>query len=71
MGFYLGTGRIFRFGGEAAVIYAYCFLGGLTLIVMRGLQVMLQIWPIGGALIIFVEKFVDEEVAKSVAVLYW
>lgn len=38
---------------------------------MKGLTTMLKIWPIGGALIVFVEEFVDKDVAKSVAFLYW
>lgn len=71
MGFYVRTGTILKLGGQAAVIYAFSFLGILSIMVMQGLATMLRIWPIGGAIIVFVEKFVDEDIGKSVAVLYW
>lgn len=71
VGYYVKTGVILRVGGPGAVVYAYLFLGLLTLMITRNLVIMLRIWPVAGALIVFVEKFVDEEVGKSVAVLYW
>lgn len=71
MGYYVRTGELLHIGGQAAVVYTYAFLGILSLMVMRGLTTMLRIWPIGGALIVFVEEFVDKDVANSVAILYW
>lgn len=71
MGYYVRTGTLLHVGGEGAVIYTYSFLGILAFMVMKGLTTMLRIWPIGGALIVFVEEFVDRDVAKSVAFLYW
>lgn len=71
MGYYVRTGTLLHAGGEAAVVYTYSFLGILSLMVMKGLTIMLRIWPVGGALIIFVEEFVDKDVARSVAFLYW
>lgn len=71
MGFYVRTGNIFQIGGEAAVIYAFLFLGILSIMVMQGVTIMLRIWPIGAPLVVFVEKFVDEDMGKVVAILYW
>ncbi|KAI1344881.1 amino acid permease-domain-containing protein [Xylariaceae sp. FL0016] len=70
-GIYVNTGTIQHLGGPAAVIYSYAFLGALALMIMHNMAIMLHIWPTAGALIVFVEKFVDEEVGKTVAVLYW
>lgn len=71
MGYYVRTGTLLHIGGEAAVVYTYSLLGILAFMVMKGLITMLRIWPVGGALIVFVEEFVDKDVAKSVAILYW
>lgn len=71
MGYYVRTGTLLHVGGEAAVVYTYSFLGILAFMVMKNLTTMLKIWPVGGALIVFVEEFVDKDVAKSVAFLYW
>lgn len=71
MGYYVRTGTLLHVGGEAAVVYTYSFLGILAFMVMKNLTTMLKIWPVGGALIVFVEEFVDKEVGKSVAFLYW
>lgn len=71
MGFYVNTGTILRTGGPAAVVYAYVFLGMLSLMIMQGLSTMLQIWPIAGAITLFIEKFVDPEVAVVVTIMYW
>ncbi|KAH7307987.1 amino acid permease-domain-containing protein [Stachybotrys elegans] len=71
MGFYVTSGTILRLGGPAAVVYSYGFLGILASMIMQGLEKMLRIWPIEGALVMFVESFVDKEVAMAVAILYW
>lgn len=71
IGYYIKTGVILRIGGPAAVVYSYVFLGILTLMVTRNLAVMLRIWPVAGALTVFVESFVDRDVAKAVALMYW
>lgn len=71
IGYYIKTGIILRVGGPAAVVYSYVFLGVLTLMVTRNLAVMLRIWPVAGALTVFVESFVDKEVGNAVAIMYW
>ncbi|KAH7120582.1 amino acid permease-domain-containing protein [Dactylonectria macrodidyma] len=71
MGFYVRTGIILNTGGPGAVIYSFAFLGVLTYLVMDCLTTMLRVWPIAGAIVIFIEKFVDKEVAQVVALLYW
>ncbi|ETS78431.1 hypothetical protein PFICI_10493 [Pestalotiopsis fici W106-1] len=71
MGFYVRVGIIEGLGGQAAVVYAYGFLGALCLLIMTCLTILLRIWPIAGALIVFVERFVDKEIGQSVGVLYW
>ncbi|KAL6407547.1 putative amino acid transporter [Ilyonectria robusta] len=71
MGLYVRTGIILNTGGPGAVIYSFAFLGFLTYMVMHCLTTMLRVWPIAGAIVIFIEKFVDKEVAQVVALLYW
>ncbi|KAH6974968.1 amino acid permease-domain-containing protein [Ilyonectria sp. MPI-CAGE-AT-0026] len=71
MGLYVRTGIILNTGGPGAVIYSFAFLGFLTWMVMHCLTTMLRVWPIAGAIVIFIEKFVDKEVAQVVALLYW
>jgi amino acid permease len=71
MGFYYRTGDILQLGGTAAVVYSFGFLSVLGLMVMQDLARLLQIWPVAGALIIYVKKFVDEEIGTAVGILYW
>lgn len=71
MGFYVRVGVLEHLGGQAAVIYAYGFLGALCLMIMTCLAIMLRIWPIAGAIVVFVERFVDPDIGQSVGVLYW
>ncbi|KAI0136670.1 amino acid permease-domain-containing protein [Xylariales sp. AK1849] len=71
MGVYVRTGVIYHMGGSGAVIYSFAFLGCVAFLIMLNLATMLSVWPIAGALIVFVEKFVDEEIGMTVGVLYW
>ncbi|KAH8671490.1 amino acid permease-domain-containing protein [Xylariales sp. PMI_506] len=71
MGLYIRTGEMFALGGSGAVIYAFAFLGFVTSLVMHNVATMLSAWPIAGALIVFVQKFIDHEIGVAVGVLYW
>ena len=71
MGFYVRTGIVEAIGGSGTVLCAYVFLGLLAIAIMQDLARMLRIWPIRGALMAFVEAFVDEEVGIVVGWLYW
>ncbi|KAI9737190.1 MAG: hypothetical protein M1834_000783 [Cirrosporium novae-zelandiae] len=70
MGFYVKTGTIFRIGGAGAVIYGFAFVGLLSLGVMHNLARMLGIWPVPGALIMYVKTFVDEDLGNIVGIFY-
>jgi amino acid transporter len=39
--------------------------------VMQCIGEMLLIWPIPGALIVFVKTFIDEELGIAVGITYW
>ncbi|CAI6094538.1 unnamed protein product [Clonostachys chloroleuca] len=71
IGYYVKTGIILRIGGQGAVVYSYLFLGLLTLMIIRNLTVMLRVWPITGALAVFVGEFVDKEIGRVMSLLYW
>jgi amino acid transporter len=71
LGFYVRTGAVYNLGGSAAVIYSFGVLGLVTSLVMHNLAKMLRAWPVPGALIVFVQKFVDEEIGLTIGILYW
>lgn len=71
MDFYIATGAMLSLGGPAAPIFAYGFLGLLAYLVLDGLSNMLALWPVAGAVHVFVETFVDEHTGKAVGILYW
>ncbi|EXJ84923.1 hypothetical protein A1O3_05598 [Capronia epimyces CBS 606.96] len=71
MGFYIKTGIVATIGGPGNVICAYSFLGALAFAVLQDQARLLHVWPIRGALVAFVEDFVDEELGQVVGFMYW
>ncbi|KAI1154156.1 amino acid permease-domain-containing protein [Nemania diffusa] len=71
VGFYTRTSVIYGLGGKAGVIYSFAFLGMLAFMVGRCLALMLDQWPVPGALFVLVEKFVDRQVGQAVGPFYW
>ncbi|KZN90988.1 Lysine/arginine permease [Penicillium chrysogenum] len=70
-GLYWRGGQILELGGPLAVVLSFLFIGILTWGVMQCITEMLCIWPIPGALSVYVSQFVDEELGIAVGVTYW
>jgi amino acid transporter len=64
-------GLILRLAGPLAVLLAFALLGLLAWAVMQCIAEMLCIWPISGALTVYVSEFVDVELGIAVGVAYW
>ncbi|KAL9096891.1 MAG: hypothetical protein Q9165_000855 [Trypethelium subeluteriae] len=71
VGLYWRGGLILRTGGPLAVILSFFIVGGLACAVMQCIAEFLCIWPISGALGIYVSEFVDEELGIAVGIMYW
>ncbi|ETN38955.1 uncharacterized protein HMPREF1541_06997 [Cyphellophora europaea CBS 101466] len=71
MGFYIRTGMVADSGGQGTVLCAYGVLGFLAFAVLQDQARLLHVWPIRGALVAFVEDFVDKELGQTVGILYW
>ncbi|GKU19105.1 unnamed protein product [Fusarium langsethiae] len=70
-GLYVRSGQILELGGPVAVILSFLFLGFLTWAVMQCIAELLCLWPVPGAVPLFVRKFVDKELGDTVGVAYW
>ncbi|KAJ5417089.1 uncharacterized protein N7487_000639 [Penicillium crustosum] len=70
-GLYWRGGQILELGGPLAVVLSFLFIGVLTWGVMQCITEMLCIWPIPGALSVYVSQFVDEELGIAVGITYW
>ncbi|KAI9685676.1 MAG: hypothetical protein M1822_004236 [Bathelium mastoideum] len=70
-GLYWRGGLILRTGGPMAVLLSFLLVGGLAWAVMQCIAEFLMIWPISGALGIYVSEFVDKELGIAVGVMYW
>ncbi|KAF2627713.1 hypothetical protein BU25DRAFT_341274 [Macroventuria anomochaeta] len=71
VGLYVRGGTILRLGGPVAVLLSFALLGALAWGVMQCIAEMLCIWPISGALNVYVAEFVDAELGIAVGVAYW
>lgn len=58
-------------GGPLAVVLSFLLVGLLSWSVMQCVSEMLCIWPIPGALSVYVSEFVDVELGIAVGVAYW
>ncbi|KAK1752730.1 amino acid transporter [Echria macrotheca] len=70
-GLYWRGGLILEMGGPLAVLLSFMIVGILAWSVMQCLTEMLCIWPIPGALSVYVGEFVDVELGIAVGVAYW
>lgn len=70
-GLYWRGGQILELGGPLAVPLSFLSVGILTWAVMQCITEMLCIWPIPGALSVYVREFVDPELGIAVGVAYW
>lgn len=71
IGLYVRGGAILRLGGPLAVLLSFSLVGVLAWGVMQCIAEMLCIWPISGALTVYVTEFVDVELGIAVGVAYW
>lgn len=70
-GLYWSGGRILEVGGPLGAFSAMCVIAVFTWSVMQCITVLLSIWPVPGALSVYVSTFVDEELGLAVGVAYW
>ncbi|KAF9771864.1 hypothetical protein IL306_010482 [Fusarium sp. DS 682] len=70
-GLYMQSGQIVELGGPVAVISSFLVLGLLAWAVMQCMTELLCLWPVPGALPLFVRRFVDQELGIAVGVAYW
>ncbi|KAJ5133678.1 uncharacterized protein N7443_004698 [Penicillium atrosanguineum] len=70
-GLYWRGGQILELGGPLAVLLSFLLVGILSWAVMQCITEMLCIWPVPGALSVYVSKFVDEELGIAVGIAYW
>ncbi|KAL4945278.1 hypothetical protein BDV06DRAFT_185338 [Aspergillus oleicola] len=70
-GLYVRSGTVLRIGGPGAVLIAFTIMGLLAWTVMQCIGELLSLWPISGALVEFVAKFVDEDLGTAVGIAYW
>ncbi|KAI1092772.1 amino acid permease/ SLC12A domain-containing protein [Rostrohypoxylon terebratum] len=70
-GLYWRGGQVLELGGSLAVILSFLLLGMLAWMVMQCITELISIWPIPGALAVFVRKFIDDELGIVVGIAYW
>ncbi|KAF5637773.1 amino acid transporter [Fusarium sp. NRRL 52700] len=70
-GLYVRSGQILELGGPLGVILSFLLLGILTWAVMQCIAELLCLWPVPGAVPLFVKEFVDKELGDTVGVAYW
>jgi amino acid transporter len=70
-GLYWRGGQILELAGPLAAVLAFLLIGLLSWAVMQCITEMLCIWPIPGALSVYVSEFVDHELGITVGVAYW
>ncbi|KAI0376199.1 amino acid permease/ SLC12A domain-containing protein [Hypomontagnella monticulosa] len=70
-GLYWRGGQILELGSFLAVIISFLLLGILAWAVTQCITELLCIWPVPGALAVFVREFVDFELGIAVGIAYW
>ena len=65
------SGLVLSFGGPGGVLIAWAINGAIAVAVMEGLSEMIELWPISNAMMEFVDKFVDKDLALVVGIAYW
>jgi len=70
-GLYWRGGQILELGGPLTVLLSFFFVGLLAVAVMQCITEMLCIWPVPGALPLYVSEFVDPELGIAVGVAYF
>lgn len=71
VGLYWRGGDIVEMGGPLAVVLAFLIMGFIAWTVMQCITELLCIWPVPGAMAIYVSEFVDNELGIAVGIAYW
>ncbi|KAI8961416.1 amino acid permease/ SLC12A domain-containing protein [Daldinia sp. FL1419] len=71
VGLYWRGGQVLQLGGFADVIISFLSVGFLAWIVTQCITELLCIWPVPGAMSVFVREFVDFELGITVGIAYW
>jgi amino acid permease len=70
-GLYWRGGHALQVGGVLSLILSFMLVGFLAWAVMQCIAEMLCLWPIPGAISVYVRTFVDDELGIAVGVAYW
>ncbi|KAL3481351.1 amino acid permease-domain-containing protein [Aspergillus californicus] len=70
-GLYWRGGQILELAGPLAAALAFFCVGLLSCAVMQCITEMLCIWPVPGAVSVYVSEFVDFELGITVGIAYW
>lgn len=65
------SGLVLGFAGPGGVLIVWAINGAIAVSVMEGLSEMIELWPISNAMMEFVDKFVDKDLALVVGITYW
>ncbi|XXH05953.1 hypothetical protein Hte_012396 [Hypoxylon texense] len=71
IGLYWRAGQILELGGLLAVILSFLLLGLIAWAITQCITELLCIWPVPGAMSVFVREFVDFELGIAVGIAYW
>lgn len=70
-GLYWRGGQILELGGPLSTLLAFLLPGILAWAVMQCITEMLCIWPVPGALSVYVSEFIDPELGIAIGITYW
>ena len=65
------SGLVLGLAGPGGVLIVWAINGAIAVAVMEGLSEMIELWPISNAMVEFVDKFVDKDLALVVGIAYW
>lgn len=71
IGLYWRGGQILEIGGPLAVVLSFLLGGLLAYAVMQCVTEMMSIWPVPGALYVYVREFVDVDLGIAAGIAYW
>lgn len=71
IGLYWRAGTILQVGGPLTLLLSYFCSGFVAWSVMQCVAELLCLWPLPGALPLYVAEFVDPELAAIVGFSYW
>jgi amino acid transporter len=65
------SGTVLDIAGPGGILTAFAYIGCVAIFVMEGLSEMVEQWPVSNAMVEFVKRFVDKDLAIVVGVAYW